>query len=77
MKMISKIFVICALLFATSAFAANEVKMTADLTGAQTVPPVKTAGKGAASMYLEKLSTKIKRIYSGSMKLVIAKRRLK
>jgi hypothetical protein len=54
MKMISKIFVICALLFATAAFAANEVKMTADLTGAQTVPPVKTAGKGAATVMFNK-----------------------
>jgi hypothetical protein len=55
MKIISKILFICALLFSGLSFAANhEVKMTADLSGGQTVPPVQTAGKGAATVMFNK-----------------------
>jgi hypothetical protein len=38
-----------ALLTASASFA-QEVKMKADLTGAQEVPPVQTSGKGAAAV---------------------------
>ena len=47
-----------AILAASAAFA-QEMKMKADLTGAQEVPPVTTQGKGSAEVNFEPASKKL------------------
>jgi hypothetical protein len=46
-------------LLATSAAFAQEMKMKADLTGAQEVPPVTTQGKGSAEVNFDPASKKL------------------
>ena len=46
-------------LLATSAAFAQEMKMKADLTGAQEVPPVTTQGKGSAEVTFDPASKKV------------------
>jgi hypothetical protein len=55
-----------ALLTASASFA-QEVKMKADLSGAQEVPPVQSAGKGSADVTLDSASKRVSWtvIYSG------------
>ena len=47
-----------ALLAASASFAA-EVKMKADLSGAQEVPPIKTQGKGSAAVTFDTAAKKL------------------